>query len=80
MPLIVFHSRRVREALAKPAALGTELLFLLMVGAFVGGWLFSSLGVLSPWGGVPGTIFIAFMGAVVLLFLLRLIRGVRRTV
>lgn len=51
-----------------------------IVGAFVGGWLFAQLGVASPWGGLPGTIFIAFIGAVVLLFLLRLLRGVRRTV
>src|SRR5580765_6139422 len=51
-----------------------------IVGAFVGGWIFSSLGVSSPWGGLPGTIFIAFIGAVVLLFLLRLIRGARSTV
>ena len=51
-----------------------------IVGAFVGGWIFNSLGVASPWGGLPGTIFVAFIGAVVLLFLLRLIRGARRTV
>jgi uncharacterized membrane protein YeaQ/YmgE (transglycosylase-associated protein family) len=51
-----------------------------IVGAFVGGWIFNSLGVGSPWGGLPGTIFIAFIGAVVLLFVLRLIRGARRTV
>jgi len=51
-----------------------------IVGAFVGGWLFAQLGVASPWGGLPGTIFVAFIGAVVLLFLLRLLRGVRRTV
>lgn len=51
-----------------------------IVGAFVGGWLFAQLGVASPWGGLPGTIFVAFIGAVVLLFLLRLIRGARRTV
>jgi uncharacterized membrane protein YeaQ/YmgE (transglycosylase-associated protein family) len=50
-----------------------------IVGAFVGGWIFNALGVGSPWGGLPGTIFIAFIGAVVLLFLLRLIRGARRT-
>lgn len=37
MPLIVFHTRKVREALAKPAALGVELFFLLMVAAAVGG-------------------------------------------
>ena len=46
-----------------------------IVGAFVGGWLFAQMGVSSPWGGLPGTIFVAFIGAVVLLFVLRLIRG-----
>ena len=45
-----------------------------IVGAFVGGWLFAQLGVSTPFGGLPGTIFVAFIGAVVLLFLLRLIR------
>ena len=45
-----------------------------IVGAFVGGWLFSRLGVHSPFGGLAGTIFVAFVGAVVLLFILRLIR------
>jgi uncharacterized membrane protein YeaQ/YmgE (transglycosylase-associated protein family) len=49
-----------------------------IVGAFVGGWLFAQLGVSSPWGGLPGTIFVAFVGAVVLLFILRLLRGARR--
>jgi uncharacterized membrane protein YeaQ/YmgE (transglycosylase-associated protein family) len=46
-----------------------------IVGAFVGGWLFAKLGVSSPMGGLPGVIFVAFIGAVVLLFVLRLIRG-----
>ena len=50
-----------------------------IVGAFVGGWLFSALGVASPLGGLAGTIFVAFIGAVVLLFVLRALRG-RRTV
>ncbi|MFN2398191.1 MAG: GlsB/YeaQ/YmgE family stress response membrane protein [Gemmatimonadaceae bacterium] len=45
-----------------------------IVGAFVGGWLFAKLGVASPFGGLVGVIFVAFIGAVVLLFLLRLIR------
>lgn len=45
-----------------------------IVGAFVGGWLFTKLGVTSPFGGLAGVIFVAFIGAVVLLFLLRLIR------
>lgn len=49
-----------------------------IVGAFVGGWIFARLGVSSPWGGLPGTIFVAFIGAVVLLFALRLLRGARR--
>jgi uncharacterized membrane protein YeaQ/YmgE (transglycosylase-associated protein family) len=48
-----------------------------ILGAFVGGWIFRKLGVSSPWGGLGGQIFVAFIGAVVLLFLLRLIR--RRT-
>ena len=46
-----------------------------IVGAFVGGWLFGVLGVSSPFEGLPGTIFVAFIGAVVLLFALKLIRG-----
>ena len=46
-----------------------------ILGAFVGGWLFSRLGVSSPVGGLAGTILVAFVGAVVLLFVIRLIRG-----
>ncbi len=45
-----------------------------IIGAFVGGWLFAQLGVSTPFGGLPGTIFVAFIGAVVLLFILRLLR------
>ena len=48
-----------------------------IVGAFVGGWLFRSLGVTSPMGGLAGVIFVAFVGAMVLIFILRLIRGSR---
>lgn len=48
-----------------------------IVGAFVGGWLFRSLGVTSPMGGLAGIIFVAFIGAMVLIFILRLIRGGR---
>lgn len=36
MPLITFHTRRVREALQRPAALGTELGFLAFVAAITG--------------------------------------------
>ena len=51
-----------------------------IVGAFIGGWLFRSLGWSSPFGGLAGTIFIAFIGAIVLLAIIRLIRGgTRRT-
>ena len=49
-----------------------------IVGAFIGGWLFRQLGVSSPMGGLAGVIFVAFVGAVVLIFILRLIRGGRR--
>lgn len=45
-----------------------------IVGAFVGAWIFRALGVTSPFGGLAGTIFVAFIGAVVLLFLVRLVR------
>lgn len=45
-----------------------------IVGAFVGGWLFARLGVTAPFGGIAGVIFTAFIGAVVLLFVIRLIR------
>jgi uncharacterized membrane protein YeaQ/YmgE (transglycosylase-associated protein family) len=51
-----------------------------IVGAFVGGWLFSTLGITTPFGGMGGTIFVAFIGAVVLLFILRLIRSSTRKV
>lgn len=51
-----------------------------IIGAFFGGWLFRQLGVSTPFGGLGGIIFTAFIGAVVLLFILRLIRqGTRKT-
>ena len=46
-----------------------------IVGALLGGWLFSALGAASPFGGLLGTIFVAFIGAVVLLAIVRLLRG-----
>jgi uncharacterized membrane protein YeaQ/YmgE (transglycosylase-associated protein family) len=51
-----------------------------IVGAFVGSWIFRLLGTTSPFGGLGGVIFVAFIGAVVLLFVLGLIRraSVRR--
>ena len=51
-----------------------------IVGAFVGGWIFQQLGVSTPFGGLAGTIFTAFVGAVVLLFLLHLVMRSRHRV
>jgi uncharacterized membrane protein YeaQ/YmgE (transglycosylase-associated protein family) len=48
-----------------------------IVGAFLGSWLFSALHIQVPFGGIGGTIFVAFIGAVVLLLLLRVIRKSR---
>jgi uncharacterized membrane protein YeaQ/YmgE (transglycosylase-associated protein family) len=45
-----------------------------VVGAFLGGLLFKELAIKVPFAGLPGTIFVAFVGAVVLLVLFRLIR------
>jgi uncharacterized membrane protein YeaQ/YmgE (transglycosylase-associated protein family) len=45
-----------------------------IVGAFVGGWLFRAAGWATPFGGIGGTIFVAFIGAVLLLVILRLLR------
>ena len=45
-----------------------------IVGAFVGGWIFAALHITSPFGGLAGTILVAFIGAVVLLFLIHLLR------
>ena len=45
-----------------------------IVGAFLGGWIFSKMGWHTPFSGLAGTIFVAFIGAVVLLLILRLIR------
>jgi uncharacterized membrane protein YeaQ/YmgE (transglycosylase-associated protein family) len=45
-----------------------------VIGAFLGGILFRQLHIAVPFGGLPGTIFVAFIGAVVLLALLRLFR------
>jgi uncharacterized membrane protein YeaQ/YmgE (transglycosylase-associated protein family) len=49
-----------------------------VVGAFIGGWLFAQLNVRGPFGGLPGRIFVAFIGAIVLLLILRALRRVGR--
>jgi uncharacterized membrane protein YeaQ/YmgE (transglycosylase-associated protein family) len=49
-----------------------------IVGAFIGGFVFREAGWSAPWGGLAGTIFVAFIGAVILLLILHLITGSRR--
>jgi uncharacterized membrane protein YeaQ/YmgE (transglycosylase-associated protein family) len=44
-----------------------------LIGAFIGGWLFSLLGIGA--GGLIGSIIVAFIGACILILLLRLISG-----
>jgi len=46
-----------------------------IVGAFVGGWLFREMAWNAPFEGLAGTIFVAFVGAVVLLLIVHLIQG-----
>jgi uncharacterized membrane protein YeaQ/YmgE (transglycosylase-associated protein family) len=46
-----------------------------VVGSFLGGLIFRALHVHAPLRGLAGTIFVAFIGAIVLLVLLRLIRS-----
>ncbi|MGQ0712568.1 MAG: GlsB/YeaQ/YmgE family stress response membrane protein [Gemmatimonadaceae bacterium] len=48
-----------------------------IVGAFIGAWVFAALGISPPFGGLAGTIFVAFIGAVLLLLVLRAVRGAR---
>jgi uncharacterized membrane protein YeaQ/YmgE (transglycosylase-associated protein family) len=43
-----------------------------VIGALIGGWLFGKLGIAA--GGLVGAIITAFIGAVILIALLRLIR------
>ena len=44
-----------------------------IVGAFIGGWVFARAGWHAPFTGLGGTIFVAFVGAVLLLLVLRLL-------
>lgn len=48
-----------------------------IVGAVVGAWGIRQLGWHSPIRGLPGTIFVAFLGAVVVLFAIRLVQRTR---
>ncbi|GAC1515687.1 MAG: hypothetical protein NVS1B4_07200 [Gemmatimonadaceae bacterium] len=47
-----------------------------IVGAFVGGWVFGRMHWRSPFSGLANTIFIAFVGAVILLIALHLLHAV----
>ncbi len=49
-----------------------------VVGAFLGGLLFRQLKWTVPLSGLPGTILVAFIGAVLLLLVFRLISRARR--
>ncbi len=48
-----------------------------IVGAFLGGWLFRVLGVGAPGSGIVSTIIVAFVGACVLLLILRALHRTR---
>jgi uncharacterized membrane protein YeaQ/YmgE (transglycosylase-associated protein family) len=50
-----------------------------VIGAVLGGWLFRQLGIAAPFGGLLGTIVVATIGSVVLLLVLRALRGSRPT-
>jgi uncharacterized membrane protein YeaQ/YmgE (transglycosylase-associated protein family) len=47
-----------------------------VVGSFLGGMVFRGLHLQSPMGGLPGIILVAFVGAIVLLVAIRLIRSI----
>jgi uncharacterized membrane protein YeaQ/YmgE (transglycosylase-associated protein family) len=51
-----------------------------IVGSFIGGYIFQALHIHRPFAGLAGTIFVAFVGAIALLIVIRLIRsaGARR--
>jgi uncharacterized membrane protein YeaQ/YmgE (transglycosylase-associated protein family) len=50
-----------------------------IVGAFVGGALFRAAGWGVPFGGLAGTIFVAFIGAMLSLVIVHLIQRARVT-
>jgi len=45
-----------------------------VIGAFIGSWIFHSFGWHAPFSGIAGTVVIAFVGAVLLMLMLRAIR------
>lgn len=49
-----------------------------IAGAFVGEWILHQLGASVPVHGLAGVIIVAFIGAIVLVFILRVLRGIGR--
>jgi uncharacterized membrane protein YeaQ/YmgE (transglycosylase-associated protein family) len=49
-----------------------------ILGAMIGGWVFTQMGWSTPFAGLGGVIFVAFIGAVLLLFVLGFLRRGRR--
>jgi uncharacterized membrane protein YeaQ/YmgE (transglycosylase-associated protein family) len=47
-----------------------------IAGAVLGGWAFKEMGWKAPLTGLAGVIVVAFLGAIVVLFALRLLRRV----
>lgn len=47
-----------------------------VAGSYLGTWLFQRMGWHSPWGGLGGTIFIATIGAAILLLIIHLLHSV----
>jgi uncharacterized membrane protein YeaQ/YmgE (transglycosylase-associated protein family) len=45
-----------------------------IVGAFLGGLVFRTMHIVAPFSGLPGVIFVAFVGAVLLLIVFRVLR------
>ena len=55
MPLILFHTRKVREGLAATAALGSELFFALLILSFIAGIIMIGRSkVAAPYTHSPG--------------------------
>jgi uncharacterized membrane protein YeaQ/YmgE (transglycosylase-associated protein family) len=48
-----------------------------VVGAFIGGWIFHAMRWHAPLAGIAGTVVIAFVGAILLLLPLRMMRSSR---
>jgi uncharacterized membrane protein YeaQ/YmgE (transglycosylase-associated protein family) len=50
-----------------------------MLGAFVGGWVFRETGWRVPLSGLAGTIFVSFVGALLLLVVVHVVQRARLT-